>query len=414
MNNDFNNNELHDFPEYVNADTPTASEEVLPHRINSEHFYHQQPKKKKSPFLTKKAAAAVLSLTIAFAGVTGFFIGTSSAIGGTPQGTNAVIPVAAAADEQTPAELTVAQIADLAGGSIVEINTEIVGTNYLSQQEVVGKGAGSGVIISADGYIVTNNHVIDGASSISVRLKNEQTYEAKLIGTDAKTDVAVLKVEAEGLTPVVFGDSDKLAVGDSAIAIGNPLGTLGGTVTNGIISALDRELTLENSTMNLLQTNAAINPGNSGGGLFNGKGELIGVVVAKSGGTNIEGLGFAIPVNDVKEVVTQLTSHGYVTGRADLGVTLVDIDTPQAAMQVGVNELGVYISKVEEGSSAQNIGFQVGDKVVAFNESEITSAAQISKALDDLAVGDTVQLTIVRGGQTASAEIVLGEEQPAV
>jgi serine protease Do len=186
-------------------------------------------------------------------------------------------------------QLSTSEVASLTSDSVVEITTETVTTDSWMQQYVTN-GAGSGVIVTQDGYIVTNNHVIDGASKISVRLKNGTTYTASLIGSDSKTDVALLKIGATGLKPVVLGNSESLKVGDTAIAIGNPLGQLGGTVTEGIISALDRELVIKGKKMSLLQTDAAINPGNSGGGLFNNKGELIGIVVAKSSGSDVEAL----------------------------------------------------------------------------------------------------------------------------
>ncbi|MCR5482109.1 MAG: trypsin-like peptidase domain-containing protein, partial [Clostridia bacterium] len=205
----------------------------------------------------------------------------------------------------TKSDLSIQEVIALAANSVVEITTEQV-VNDSWMQQYVSEGAGSGVIISADGYIVTNNHVISGASKISVKLKNGKTYDAEVVGADTQTDVAVIKINESKLTAAVFGDSDKLQVGDLAVAIGNPLGQLGGTATEGIISALDRTLTIEGRQMTLLQTSASVNPGNSGGGLFNGKGQLIGMVVAKSAGSNVEGLGFAIPVNNVKTVANQL------------------------------------------------------------------------------------------------------------
>ncbi len=222
----------------------------------------------------------------------------------------------------TENESSTQKVADSASNSVVEIVTEAV-TKSQFMQDMVTEGAGSGVIVTTDGYIVTNNHVIEGASKITVTTKDGTSYEGTLVGTDSESDVALVKINATNLQPAVMGDSDALAVGQDAIAIGNPLGELGGTVTEGIISALDREITLDGETMNLLQTSAAINPGNSGGGLFNSDGELIGIVVAKSSGADVEGLGFAIPINDVKSVVESLQTDGYVKGRASLGVTLV-------------------------------------------------------------------------------------------
>jgi serine protease Do len=294
----------------------------------------------------------------------------------------------------------------------VEITTETVTTSPRSGQ-YVAEGAGSGIIVTQDGYIVTNNHVIDGASKITVRLKSGESYTATKAGTDAKTDIALLKIKATGLQPAVFGDSDKLKVGELAVAIGNPLGELGGTVTDGIISALDREIELDGETMNLLQTNSAINPGNSGGGLFNGSGELIGIVVAKSSGSSVEGLGFAIPINDAKSVIEQLMSSGYVRGRIDLGMTVVEVTDAQTAMAYRLQQLGLYVQAVASGSAAQSAGFQAGDCLVSLDGTSITTSAGLTKILDQHKVGDTVTLGVIRNGQKLSLSLQLAESQPA-
>ena len=181
------------------------------------------------------------------------------------------------------------------------------------------EGAGSGVVYSEDGYILTNNHVIEGASTINVTMNDGKTYEASLVAADSQSDIAVLKIDATGLTPVSFGDSDALSVGDLAVVIGNPLGTLAGTATDGIVSGLEREITLDGKSMTLIQVSASVNPGNSGGGVFDQYGNLIGLVVAKSSGSDVEGLGFAIPSNTVKSVVESLISNGYVAGRPAAG-----------------------------------------------------------------------------------------------
>ncbi|MCL2013389.1 MAG: trypsin-like peptidase domain-containing protein [Oscillospiraceae bacterium] len=198
--------------------------------------------------------------------------------------------------------------------SVVEITTEVV-VNDIWMRQFVSGGAGSGVIISEDGYIVTNSHVIKDARLIKVRLSDEREYSAELIGADPNNDLALIKIEAENLHPAVFGKSSGLLVGQTAIAIGNPLGELGGTVTSGIISALDREITIDGQTMSLLQTDTAINPGNSGGGLFNLYGELIGIVNAKSSGFEIEGLGFAIPIDAAKIVIDQIINNGFAENK---------------------------------------------------------------------------------------------------
>ena len=239
--------------------------------------------------------------------------------------------------------INIPSVAALTQNSVVEIRTESV-TNSLFLRQFVTEGAGSGVIISEDGYIVTNNHVIQDARAITVALHDGTTYEAQLIATDSKMDIGVIKIEASGLTPAILGDSDSLSVGEPVVAVGNPLGQLGGTVTDGIVSALDREIILNNERRNLLQTNAAINPGNSGGGLFNADGELVGIVVAKSSGEDVEGLGFAIPINDAKPIIEDLIAQGYVGGRVSLGVTALDLTSPQLAAQYGYKTPGVYIS----------------------------------------------------------------------
>lgn len=307
--------------------------------------------------------------------------------------------------------LSVAEVANLTADSVVEITTEVV-ANDMFMRQYVTEGAGSGVVISADGYIATNNHVISGASKITVRLTDGKEYEAKLVGTDSQTDIAVVKIEGAKLQPVTYGDSDQLTVGDTAIAIGNPLGELGGTVTNGIISALDREIELEDQTMRLLQTNAAINPGNSGGGLFNDQGQLIGLVVAKSSGSNVEGLGFAIPVNVVKDVVTSLMDVGYVQGRPVLGVSVVDIQSAQQAYQYGVNQLGVYVMALTEGTKAEASGLKVGDCLVAIEDTQIGSMTDLKKILQEHAVGDKVKVIVSRNGKLVTLEVELSESVP--
>lgn len=308
--------------------------------------------------------------------------------------------------------LSVAEVASLAADSVVEITTESV-ANDMFMRQYVTEGAGSGVIISTDGYIATNNHVIEGASKITVRLTDGKEYEAKLIGTDAQTDVAVIKIEGATLQPVTLGDSDTIGVGDTAIAIGNPLGELGGTVTNGIISALDRQIVLENQTMTLLQTNAAINPGNSGGGLFNDQGELIGLVVAKSSGSNVEGLGFAIPVNVVKDVVESIINVGYVQGRPVLGISVVNVDSSQLAYQYGVNQLGVYVAGLTEGTKAEASGLKVGDCLIAVDDTQISSTSDLTQILKSHEVGDKVKVMVSRNGKMLTVEVELSESKPA-
>lgn len=309
---------------------------------------------------------------------------------------------------------TVAQVADMTAKSVVEITTEtVVKGSYFGQY--VSSGAGSGVIITEDGYIITNHHVIADASSITVKLKDDTTeYSATLIGSDSKTDIAVIKIEATGLQAAALGNSDQLVVGESVLAVGNPLGSLGGTVTNGIISALDREIEIDGQLMTLLQTNAAINPGNSGGGLFNGKGLLIGIVNAKSSGSDIEGLGFAIPINTAKAVAEDLINHGYVQGRVSMGVTLVDITDAQTAMQYRVQYLGVYVLNVTEGGSGEAAGLEVGDCILSVAGTTVSTSSDISAVLDDYNIGDSVPMVVYRNRREVSITVTLQEAGPEV
>lgn len=306
---------------------------------------------------------------------------------------------------------SITKVVEVVKDSVVEIKTESVVTGGFYYGDYVSEGAGSGVIITADGYIVTNNHVIDGASKITVTLTNTQSYEATLIGKDAQTDLALLKIEESNLKPAILGNSDELKVGEISIAIGNPLGNLGGTVTDGIISALSREITVDGQKMNLLQTNAAVNPGNSGGGLFNIYGELIGVVNAKSGGDNVEGLGFAIPINIAKKVIEDLMQNGYVTGRVKVGVNLLEINDRQTAFRYGVNEYGLYIYATEEDSPASKAGLKSGDRIISVEDEKIETADQLKNKIQEYEVGDVITFEIERNGKEHKIDVTLDEQK---
>lgn len=360
------------------------------------------PQKEKKPHPKARAAGLIASCAAValLAGVGGGYLGTRlPAANGSPASSegNTVLYQSVAGKTGT-GELSVADVAAKAADSVVEITTGSV--SYAGQ--LVQTGAGSGVILSTDGYIVTNNHVVEGASSYTVRTRNGDTYTAKRIGADSKTDLAVLKIDAAGLTPAVFGDSDQLVVGETAVAIGNPLGELGGTVTSGIISALSREVTIDGQTMTLLQTNAAINPGNSGGGLFNSAGELIGVVNAKSSGTGIEGLGFAIPGNTVKSVVEELIQNGYVSGRVDAGITPVDLTSQEQALRYGVSRTGIYVLSVDSTD-----GFQAGDQILTMDGAAISSMSDYNSVLDAHQVGDTIPVVVRRGLRQVTVNMTL-------
>ena len=305
-------------------------------------------------------------------------------------------------DTDTLGQMSVADVVTSVKHAVVEIQTERVSTSRF-MGNFVSTGAGSGVIISEDGYIVTNDHVISGAQTIKVRLSNEQEYIATLIGSDRRTDLAVLKIEADNLQPATMGHSSGLQVGQTAIAIGNPLGELGGTVTSGIISALDREITVEGEAMSLLQTDAAVNPGNSGGGLFDLYGKLVGVVNAKSSGSEIEGLGFAIPIDTARIVVEQLKEYGYVRGRIDTGLTLIDIQDSFTAMSYRVTQLGLYISR------STSDDFHSGDIITAVDGLPISNYAEWKQIMTNYSVGDIVNITVTRGSNSLTLPLMLGE-----
>ncbi len=309
--------------------------------------------------------------------------------------------------------LTYREVASLVQDSVVEIVTEFNKTSLWFQY--VASGAGSGVIMSEDGYVITNNHVIcdeeSGAlsDSVTVRLRNGEEYKAEIIGADSDSDVAVLKIDATGLTAAVSGNSNSLSVGEEVLAVGNPLGELGGTVTNGIVSATNREIVVGDVTMNLIQTNAAVNPGNSGGGLFNMNGELIGIVNAKSSGSDVEGLGFAIPINDALSVAEQLLEFGYVRGKVMIGVQFLDATDSSVARRYGL-KAGIYVLELEAGYNDKNL--QPGDRIIAINGNEISEYEDITAIVKASSVGDILTFQLYRDGKLTEAQVEVFERVP--
>lgn len=377
------------------------------------------PVKKEPKFVTQRALAIAVAITLIASLILGLGGGILAAKllpgGATPTGTAVIYKTAKLQDadgDKQRNELTIPEVAELVKNSVVEITTEQIVTGSFMQQ-YVSEGAGSGVIFTKDGYIVTNHHVIDGATNIKVRLADGTEYTAKLLGSDAKSDLAVIKVEAADLTPAAFGKSAELKVGDTVVAVGNPLGELGGTVTRGIISALDRAITIDKVTMNLLQTDTAINPGNSGGGMFNTSGQLVGVVNAKSAGEEIEGLGFAIPIDTAAKVIEDLLELGYVSGRVSTGFTFVEIRDSMTAMMYRVNEMGLYISAVKKGSDGEKAGFKSGDYVVSVEGTIVTTEAEANAIIDTKSPGDTVKIEIKRNGEKQTIPLTLSEYVPA-
>ena len=275
-------------------------------------------------------------------------------------------------------------------------------------------GTGTGVILSSDGYIVTNAHVVEDAASISIRLTDDRDFSAQLIGCDTVSDLAVLRIDARDLLPAQFGDSDILRVGDSVAAIGDPLGVdLRGTYTDGIISAINRDVNMNGRTMTLIQTNAALNSGNSGGPLINCYGQVIGINTMKIGAfsdsAGVEGIGFAIPSATVKDIVSQLIAQGYVSGRPTLGV--LGESLPLFYQHYYRLPAGLYITEVKPGSAAEKCGMEKGDILISVNESRITDFESLQTAILGYEVGDTVTVTVYREGQTATAQVVLTEDK---
>ena len=381
----------------------------------------QPPKKRrrKNGNIARSAVALVLAAAMGFVG--GFVGARVGNTGGkvviqqvAPSSTSSSDSGSASA-VNTASGMTTAQVSEMVSPSVVVITTEQVVYSQWSWygQNQVESGAGSGVIISSDGYILTCAHVVDGASNITVTI-NDKDYTATLVGEDTTSDIAVIKIDANGLTPATVGDSDSLKVGQNVMAVGNPLGELGGTVTGGMISALNRSVTIQGTnstnTMSLIQMDASVSPGNSGGGLFNMNGELVGIVNAKSSSSDAEGLGFAIPINDAIKVAQELLENGYVTGRPYLGITYLAVTDAQTAQQLGVNAYGVYIVDVTKGGPADQAGLKAGDRIVSVDGSEIAAKDDLGTLMQKHAAGDTLAITVARDGQMQTVNVTLGEK----
>ena len=322
-------------------------------------------------------------------------------------------------EPMTPEQLYAANLASCVG---ITVNTTV----NIFGQTTTSAATGSGFVLTQDGYIVTNYHVIEDAAndssvSIEVSFADGTKYTAQLVGGEQDNDIAVLKIDATGLQHVTLGNSSQLVVGESVYAIGNPLGELTYTLTDGIVSALDRLITTSSqdangntvsTTLNVLQTNCAINPGNSGGPLFDSYGNVVGVVSAKmtesSSGVSAEGLGFAIPINDVKDIIEDLIEHGYVTGKPYMGVQVSSV--PEYAQRYGISA-GAYVESVADGSCAQKAGLQQGDIITAIDETAIDSSSALTAALSsNYKAGDTATLTVLRGSDKITLSITFDEK----
>lgn len=365
------------------------------------------PKKKEPKFITRKAfIITLICCMLGTSGLTiaGYSLATQYGVGNTTKNISATNY---SLTKSTGSELSVQEIIAKNENAVVEIRTESVATDNWMQNYVT-EGAGSGVIIDSKGYIITCSHVVEGASKIKVTTKDGTELEATLVGIDSQSEVAVLKVKANNLTAAVYGDSSDLSIGDMVVAIGNPLGELGGTATTGILSALDRELDIDGKALTLLQTDASINPGNSGGGLFDDNGNLIGVVVAKSSGSDVEGLGFAIPINEAAKIAKDLIENGKVSGRAAIGVSIVDATDAQTAMQHGLKMTGIYIAEVTT-ENAKSAGLKAGDMLYYMEDTKIENTGDLQAELNKHKPGDTVKITVIRDNKTIETKVKLTE-----
>ncbi len=399
--------------------------------------YGQAPSPTSSPYMSpmtrpvekKPASKGFVIGALAIALAISFFINLfviavitsdidDDGFGGFNPGGNVVIEYAPK-DDSKPAitdKGVSAYVASVAANTVVEVTTETVATDSYFGQYIT-QGAGSGVIISSnatESYILTCAHVIEGAAKVTVKLKDGTVYEAESFICDAESDVGVIKLNVTGLPTAKVADFSTVVVGETVVAIGNPLGTLGGSVTNGIVSALDRDIIIDGTTYHLLQTNAEINPGNSGGGLFNADGSLIGIVNAKSTGENVEGLGFAIPIDDAVKIMTDLIEKGYVSGRVKLGFELFevqDLDDVKYWFKYSryFTDFGVYIA------SAESPDFQEGDLLLAIDSVRIATLTDVKALLQDFEIGQTVKVTVSRlvGNkvQTFDYDLVLTEKK---
>ncbi len=396
---------------------PFGSSEPTP--PTGDHGPHR-PRKKMS--LKTKGTLKVVALCLVCALIGGFAQPVAHLIGGSSTtiytGDRQPTQVTTTAVD-TSKELTTAEIYANYVESCVGITVDIVSTNVFGQT-VTGAAAGSGFVITEDGYILTNYHVISGANSITVAFSDGKTYPATLVGGEEANDIAVIKIEATGLKPVVIGSSSDMLVGEQVTTIGNPLGELTFSESTGIISAVDRTITMsDGAQMNMIQTDCAINSGNSGGPLFNSHGEVIGIVSAKysSGGSSssasVEGLGFAIPMDDVAQMVSELVQNGYVSGKPLLGL-IGDQQNGSISQDLQAYGIpaGTLVAAVTPDLPAAKAGIQAGDIITKFGDADITSWNDLVTAKNSHKPGDKVDVVVYRSGQTLTLTVTLGESTP--
>ena len=383
-----------------------------------DQYGSQQPVQEMKPVKKKRMGLkiAALALVCALAGgavgggvawgiTSGVFGGaeTTVQISGRPV-TEVELMTVDGKTEMTDAEVYAANV-----NSVVSINvTGTSGTNFFGQP-VQTASAGSGFVLTKDGFIVTNYHVVKNAETVKVTLYTGDEYEAKYVGGDEDYDIAVIKVEASELQPVILGDSAGLNVGDHVLAIGNPLGELTFSMSGGMVSSVDRAINVNGTPFNMIQTDASINSGNSGGPLFNSYGEVVGIVSAKysssGGGASVEGLGFAIPMNDVVAMIQDIMTNGYITNKPYLGITGGTMTEEMAAQYRYDISTGVFVYSVEEGGAAADAGLKMGDVIIKVDDHEIGSMEDLTVVKKQYAAGDTVTLTIYREGSETTVEL---------
>ncbi len=417
--------EYYDDSIYEAVGTGEDSQEETHRDIPADMPPVDQPKKphKKNGGKKGVALALVCALLGGGMGVGGGFLGASLARGDLPQtvvsgdGVSTVMQgvretsVLQIQQIDSSKELTAAEVYAANVNSTVGIVTSAVTTNFWGQQ-TQSAAAGSGFIFTDDGYIITNYHVIEGANTVTVSTYDGTQYDAKIIGYDESNDVAVLKVEAEGLTPVVIGSSSKLNVGDNVVAIGNPLGELTFSLTAGAVSALNRDVTMSSgSTQELIQTDCAINSGNSGGALFNMYGEVVGITNAKysgssGSGASIDNIGFAIPMDDVYNIITSIIEKGYIE-KPYIGVSVISVS--DETQKYGLPQ-GAAVQSLTDDGPAKTAGLQVNDIITKVNDTEITSSNDLVKTIGACKPGDRITLTVYRQGQTMEISLEVAQK----
>lgn len=313
--------------------------------------------------------------------------------------------------------LTGAQIFEIAKRQVVGISTEVTYQNFFGMTSSSAV-SGSGFIISDEGYILTNYHVIETAYNnnldVTVMLNDGTEYKASIVGFESSNDIAVLKIEATGLTPIDFGNSDSITMGETVYAVGNPLGELAYSMSTGTVSGLDRVIITDESPegINMFQIDAAVNHGNSGGPVYNNHGEVIGIVTAKSGEMDAEGLGFAVPINDAFSIASDLMTKGYVTGKAYMGVRLDERYNSMYAQYYNM-PLGAYVYSVDSGSAAERAGLQAGDIITGLGSMQVSSYSELKSAIRAFSAGDSADVTVYRAGETFTVTVVFDEAIPA-